>query len=214
MKRVKTRLSWLLIALVVLFGTACATQKLSGGRLWGFRPPPVIEGTDIAVPRAWGRDVEARDWKWIVVHHSASDGGGAVLFDQWHRKRGWDELGYHFVIDNGDGRPDGEVEVGSRWFKQKQGAHAKSASGEFNEQGIGICLVGNFEKTQPTPAQWSALVKLVTYLAREYDVPASRIIGHHDVNSVTLCPGKNLDLAQLRDAVSHFEARVGAPGQK
>lgn len=167
--------------------------------LWGFRPLPTIKGTNIPVPRAWAPTVPARDWKWIVIHHSASDSGGALLFDQWHRKRGWDELGYHFVIDNGDGLPDGRVEVGSRWYKQKQGAHAKSPTGEYNERGIGICLVGNFEKGQPTEAQLESLAKLTSFLSREYDIPQQRIIGHRDVNHTTLCPGKNLSLEQVHD---------------
>src|SRR5438270_9583625 len=40
-------------------------------------------------------------WTCIVIHHSASEEGGADRFDEWHRQRGWDELGYHFVIGNG-----------------------------------------------------------------------------------------------------------------
>jgi N-acetyl-anhydromuramyl-L-alanine amidase AmpD len=121
------------------------------------------------------------------------------VFEQWHRKRGWDELGYHFVITNGDGGTDGNVEVGSRWLKQKHGAHAKSVTGEYNEQGIGICLVGNFEAAEPTPAQWASLVKLTAFLTRRYDIPNERIIGHQDVNAKTQCPGKGLDLRRLRE---------------
>ena len=203
-QRISSKVGWLLVALGVLVGTACATRQLTGGRLWGFRAPPTIKGTNITVPRAWRAEEPTRDWNWIVIHHSASDAGGAVIFDQWHRKRGWDELGYHFVINNGDGRPDGEVEVGSRWFKQKQGAHAKSASGQYNQRGIGICLVGNFEKNQPTPAQRAALLKLTNYLAREFAIPSARIIGHRDVNSTTLCPGVNMNLALLRHEVDWF----------
>ena len=171
---------------------------------WGFGPLPEIRGTDITVPRRWRADEPARNWKWIVVHHSASDTGGAVVFDAWHRQRGFDELGYHFVIDNGEGMPDGNVEVGSRWLKQKQGAHAKSADGQYNEHGIGICLVGNFENAEPTPKQWQMLVKLTAFLAREYGIPEDRIIGHRDVAGKTLCPGKNLSEEKLREDVERY----------
>ena len=102
--------------------------------------------------------------------------------------------------------PDGNVEVGSRWLKQKYGAHAKSADGQYNERGVGICLVGNFEKGQPTPAQWQALVKLVAYLSTRYHIAPGNIIGHQDVNSKTLCPGKNLSLEQLRGDVKQYLA--------
>ena len=42
-----------------------------------------------------------RPWKWIVVHHSASPAGSASKFDIEHRAKGWDELGYDFVIAQG-----------------------------------------------------------------------------------------------------------------
>ena len=48
------------------------------------------------------------DVRAIVIHHSATDRGGAKAFDEYHRKKnGWDELGYHFVIGNGTDTPDG-----------------------------------------------------------------------------------------------------------
>jgi hypothetical protein len=202
--RLKLGLGLVAIALVAALASACASGHLGEMRVWGYGPPPVIKGTNVPVPRAWHPQETPRDWNWIVIHHSASDSGGAVIFDEWHRKRGWDELGYDFVIDNGEGQPDGKVEVGSRWLKQKQGAHAKSPTGEYNDRGIGICLVGNFEKGNPTAAQWESLVRLVTYLSREYDISPDRIIGHHDVNKTTLCPGKNMDLERLRHDVAAF----------
>jgi len=171
---------------------------------WGFQPLPEITGTKVVVPSHWQPEETPRTWKWIVIHHSASDSGGAAVFDVWHRKRGFDELGYHFVIDNGEGMPDGNVEVGSRWLKQKQGAHAKSPDGQYNERGIGICLVGNFENSEPTAKQWQMLVKLVAYLSAQYDIPSDRIIGHHDVNGTTLCPGKNLSVEKLREDVKAY----------
>ncbi len=42
-------------------------------------------------------------WTCIVIHHSADDRGTPESIDRAHRQRGWDELGYHFVIGNGDG---------------------------------------------------------------------------------------------------------------
>ena len=61
-------------------------------------------------------------WTWIIVHHSDSDYGSAAIIDKWHRERGFDELGYHFVIGNGTNSGDGQIEVGPRWTKQKWGA--------------------------------------------------------------------------------------------
>ena len=133
-----------------------------------------------------------RLWKYIVVHHSATDRGNAASFDRSHRlERGWDELGYHFVIDNGDGGPDGRIEVGSRWTKQKWGAHTGGTPGnEYNNHGIGICLVGDFSNHMPSRAQIASLERLVRHLARKYNIDPSNVIGHREApNSSTSCPG-------------------------
>ena len=136
----------------------------------------------------------ARPWDYIVVHHSASDTGNAQQFDQAHRDRGWDELGYHFVIDNGRGGPDGRVEVGSRWRKQKQGAHCGGTpANAYNEHGIGICLVGDFSNDMPTPAQQKSLRELVTYLMVTQGIDSTKVITHQDApNAQTECPGGRL----------------------
>ncbi len=133
-----------------------------------------------------------RPWRHIVVHHSATPGGNAEQFDHYHRTvRGWDELGYHFVITNGQGAPDGQVQVGSRWKVQKWGAHTGGTpDNEYNEYGIGICLVGDFSSSMPTQAQLDSLVELLDYLAARYGISKHNIIGHRDAPGAnTQCPG-------------------------
>ena len=140
----------------------------------------------------WRDEVDGRQWRHIVLHHSATAGGNAERFDRFHREqRGWDELAYHFVIDNGQGGPDGLVEVGSRWASQKHGAHTGGTPGdEYNQHGIGICLVGDFTRTGPTRAQLKSLDKLVRRLMAEHDIPASRVIGHGEAPGAdSACPG-------------------------
>ncbi len=135
-----------------------------------------------------------RPWRYIVIHHSATLRGSAAVFDKWHRTRGWDELGYHFVIDNGHGGPDGRIEVGQRWKVQKWGAHCGGTpNNEYNNYGIGICLVGDFRRQEPSPRQLAALTRLVTYLARQYEIPPGAVLGHCDApNASTVCPGGRL----------------------
>jgi len=146
--------------------------------------------TDPAVP--------PREWLYVVMHHSASTGGSAESFDQNHRERGWRCLAYHFVIGNGLGQGDGLIAAGPRWYSQEAGAHANSH--DYNEHGIGICLVGNMDEQPPTPAQWAATRMLVAELCRRYNIPAARIVGHNDVRNggSTACPGKLMPLAELR----------------
>jgi hypothetical protein len=143
----------------------------------------------------WDAPAQERQWRYVVIHHSATNSGNAAQFDTMHRQdRGWDELGYHFVIDNGRGGPDGRVEVGSRWTKQKHGAHTGGTpENEYNELGIGICLVGDFRGGMPTAGQLVATQKLVAYLCHRYDIPPQNVITHQDAPAAnTECPGGSL----------------------
>ncbi len=163
-------------------------------------PKPPIH-LDPALPPhdvAWDISIPARPWRWIVIHHSASETGSAAAFDTFHREtRLWDELGYHFVIGNGTNTADGLVEVGSRWPKQKWGAHCRVGDDEeYNDFGIGICLVGDFEKHRPTAAQMASLARLVDYLSAKYHIDDSHIIGHGTVGQ-TKCPGRFFPMADL-----------------
>jgi len=160
------------------------------------------------VPRTWIPIAAPNEWYWIVIHHSATATGGAAAFDKMHRAKGWDELGYHFVIGNGTDTGDGQVEVGSRWPKQKWGAHAKTPDNRYNEHGIGICLVGNFMITHPTAKQMASLEKLVSYLMRTYHISPDHILGHGDTKP-TDCPGANLSIATVRSACMRLLAEAG-----
>ena len=131
-------------------------------------------------------------WKYIIIHHSATDEGNAMYFNTAHYTRGfWKGLGYHFVIDNGTkGKLDGQIEVSPRWLKQQDGSHCKAAS--MNYKGIGICLVGNFSKENVSEEQMKFLVYLVNTLRDYYNIPVKNILGHGQVpGAKTECPGKN-----------------------
>ena len=142
-------------------------------------------------------------WKYIIVHHSATQDGGARRFDQSHRSNGMDEMGYHFVIGNGTDTPDGKIEVGSRWRQQKHGAHCRVSpddSNEYNKHGIGICLVGDFEYTRPSRAQMKSLIHLTNGLLAYTHLPPSAVYYHRDFKS-TKCPGRYFPYSTYRRAL-------------
>jgi len=153
-------------------------------------PEESIDFDENAAKDPW-RVSSPRPWKYIVIHHSATEKGSAGAFDTMHRSRGYDELGYHFVIANGNGEQDGLVQVGSRWTHQKWGAHCGGTPGnEYNNFGIGICLVGNFQQRLPSEKQLASLNALVRYLTATYHIPRENIITHRDAPLAnTLCPG-------------------------
>lgn len=131
------------------------------------------------------------DWRYIVIHHSATRRGNAGLFDKYHYRRGMKNgLAYHFVIDNGTcGKRNGQLEIGRRWKKQIYGGHVRQQW--LNEQGIGICLVGNFNEKPPTRQQLRTLINLVKELQKRYNIPIKNIKGHGQFKGEnTECPGR------------------------
>ena len=135
-------------------------------------------------------------WRYIVFHHSGTESGNAKAFDYYHRNvRGMENgLAYHFVIGNGHGSGDGEIEVGGRWTKQLQGGHLHSDA--LNMIALGVCFVGDFNTTRPTKRQIAAAIELVTYLRQRCGGPEIIFKGHKEINPrPTECPGKLFPLA-------------------
>ena len=122
--------------------------------------------------------------EWLVVHCSATQPKsniGVKEIRQWHRERGWIDIGYHFVI-----RRDGTVETGRP--ENVVGAHVEN----HNHYSIGICMVGGINaqgkaEDNFTPAQYAALATLLRTLKAKY--PKAQIQGHRDFPKVAKdCP--------------------------
>ena len=142
-------------------------------------------------------------WRFIVLHHSASRGGDAQVIDRDHQtQNGWDGIGYHFVLGNGVDMPLGRIEATFRWRQQSHGAHAGALPLQkpFNTEGVGVCLIGNYEREALDPFAERRLVELCAQLIdRIPTLSVGRIIGHRDVpGKSTACPGRGIDLERLR----------------
>lgn len=124
----------------------------------------------------------------IVIHCSDSAFGSSIEIDKWHREKGWDNVGYHFVICNGQVENDTYLSVMDGMIERgrdtdKSGAHAKG----YNNY-IGICLIG---VNKFTDKQMHALVALLKELVDKYDIKSDNILGHYEVSSKT-CPNFNV----------------------
>jgi N-acetylmuramoyl-L-alanine amidase len=169
---------------------------------------PIHQGQKLIIPNAKGfRNIIAlypnARWKYIVIHHTATDVGKAYLINRTHLDRGfWNGLGYHFLIDNGTlGKGDGQIEVAPRWIKQQSGAHCNVAG--MNEKGIGVALVGNFNDEPPTAGQLQSLNYLLKTLSEYYHIPVTHIIGHRDApGAATDCPGRRFPMASVRQCLA------------
>jgi len=140
-------------------------------------------------------------WKYIVVHNSGTREGNARVFDIYHRRvrHMQNGLAYHFVIGDGHGSSDGQIEIGDRWKRQINGGHV--ASDYLNDIALGICLVGDFNRDQPTKAQVGALEELVAYLRNRVGKSQGRqaiVHAHKEINPrPTDCPGDHFPYGWL-----------------
>ena len=166
----------------------------TGGRV--FTPLAQIDagaaGGSAAMESALRTDapIDGERWTAIVVHHSGSPADTPESIDERHRRAGLAGLGYHFVIGNGTRMGDGDVHAGARWLAQQPGAHVAGRRGaELNQTAIGVCLVGDGDRRAPTDTQMRVLVRLVSELAREMDIPRDRIVLHSDLVP-TSSPGR------------------------
>ena len=111
----------------------------------------------------------------IIVHCTAtprSRNVSAADVDRWHRQRGFNQIGYHYLI-----RLDGSVETGRP--ECSVGAHCLG----HNAESIGVAYAGGTERggtpaDTRTNAQKSSLIKLLTDLVSRY--PGALIRGHRD----------------------------------
>lgn len=166
-------------------------------RLFGARDVPgssryLSRGVVDAIRRA---PVQRGRWKFIIVHNSGTRQGNARAFDYYHRhvRRMKNGLAYHFVIGNGTSSGNGQIEVGNRWHRQINGGHVHSDY--LNNISLGICLVGDFNRDEPTRAQLDACDELIRYLRQRCGRADGREIPvrpHREMNPpqwATDCPG-------------------------
>ena len=119
----------------------------------------------------------------IVIHCTQTPPGMDVDVDkitQWHKNRGFDTIGYHYLI-----KRDGTLQVGRD--EDVTGAHARAVNGTS----IGVALVGggtvdmgwenNFE-----PVQFETLKSILLKLKDKYNI--EKIIGHYQVDDKKGCP--------------------------
>ena len=119
----------------------------------------------------------------IIIHCSATAEGKSFTvadIDRWHRQRGFDCIGYHYVI-----YLDGTLHAGRPI--QQIGAHCQG----HNATSIGVCYIGGLAADGKTPKdtrtreQRETLLSLLRKLKAQF--PKARIRGHRDF-AAKACP--------------------------
>lgn len=138
------------------------------------------------------------DILWIVIHCSATSpdmNWTAEDIRLEHLRRGFDDIGYHYVVCRDGTRETGRPE----WMP---GAHAYG----YNRNSLGICLSGGVDERTKKKAQNNFTVfqfdelrfNLLPELTERY--PAAEIVGHRDLPGVKkACP--SFDVIEWWDRV-------------
>ncbi len=119
----------------------------------------------------------ARPVSRVFLHCSASDrpeDDKASVIRDWHRKRYFNDIGYHFYV-----RKDGTLEKG-RDLEQTPAAQQGHNTGT-----IAICL-GGLKKEKFTAAQFATLRALCAAIHEQ--LPLATFHGHCEVNPDKTCP--------------------------
>jgi N-acetyl-anhydromuramyl-L-alanine amidase AmpD len=116
-------------------------------------------------------------WKYIYVHHAARQEGNAISLSDSPGG-----LADHFVIGNGNGAIDGEIQMGQRWNQQVSANPPRGAT-QIDSNCISICMVGDFDHAVPTAMQLQRLTQLVNALQGRFDIPAGQVLLLSDPNS-------------------------------
>ncbi|APU03042.1 amidase [Pectobacterium phage PP81] len=129
-----------------------------------------------------------KETRHLIIHCAATKPSmniGVREIRQWHKERGFLDVGYHFII-----KRDGTIEEGRD--VDQIGAHTVGQ----NDTSVGICLVGGInDKGAPeanfTPIQMSVLRGLLENLKGRY--PQASVKGHYDF-AAKACPSFKVPL--------------------
>jgi hypothetical protein len=168
----------------MVFSTLLGVLSLTSALLLALAPAPITPDAatslfavdtpaSLAVVFQTKTAIAPARWKHIFIHHSRTTAGNALTLGQ-----NTNGVGDHFLIGNGDGAVDGEIQISQRWNLQQPAmppAGAAFAAGH-ERSSISICLVGDFDQTVPTPTQLRRLGQLVGALRDQLHIDAANVL--------------------------------------
>ena len=132
-------------------------------------------------------------WYGVMLHHTAGNTKDKIAqIRKAHiNNNKWGDIGYHYVLEIDD-KGRGHLKTGRSLFYQ--GAH--SGVDKYNNGYIGLCIPGNYEKDKLSPELYDDLINAICTLEQKF-CTSNGFLGHREVKA-TACPGKNIDLNQIR----------------
>jgi len=151
-----------------------------------------------------------REWKYIVIHHSATKdsrtGRATEAIRRYHiEQKGWRDIGYHYLIEY---LPDGLPTLRTGRGLSEIGAHVYIKDIDqpwyFNQNAIGICIVGDFDRARPPEDKLKFTAQLVRQLMWLCEIPKEDVIGHGEAHErkgsrlIRTCPGNLFNMDKFR----------------
>jgi hypothetical protein len=166
---------------LIVFSTLLGVLTLTSALLMALAPAPLVPDAATSLfavdePRSMDAVFETHSpvqpgrWQYIYIHHSQTASGNALTLGE-----ATGGLGDHFIIGNGDGCMDGEFQIGQRW-NQQQPALPPAGANKIDPACISICLVGDFDRTTPTPTQIRRLNQLVNALQGQLHIGPEQVL--------------------------------------
>lgn len=163
----------------------------------------------VVVHHSWTGDTQLPDSVAIRRFHTAYREGGNIITEaEYYEKkeagagglvRPWKDIGYHWMIETlSDGNP---------WLLQGRsmmmpGAHCVEQG--MNRKGIGVCVIGNFDKAPPPEKMFEKAADHVAWLCRMYRIPVDNVHGHREFSSYKSCPGEKFEMDYFRERVTDY----------
>lgn len=150
-----------------------------------------------------------RAWEYIIIHHSQtrdkkilSDFEAIKNYHMSYRLNGdvitkeqadslvaqgktvivpWKDIAYHYVIEY----KDDKLVLREARDMDTSGAHCSGMNGKA----IGICIVGDYDVTEPVDEQINLLSDTCLALMTAYNIPVEKIKPHHFYAPWKSCPG-------------------------
>ena len=108
-----------------------------------------------------------RRWSSIEIYFSGTRRGNL------QQPAGAVDMNCHFVICNGAGSGDGEIQTSEQW--QRQWSLRPSRTWQGSDKTIRICLIGDGVSAAPTNYQLKRLETLLEVLSRKFGIAAESI---------------------------------------
>ncbi len=148
-----------------VFTALAGALTVTGAFLAVISPKPLRPETAMAasdVPEAYpaitttSAPVVPGRWKYVYVHHSRSLTAPAAVTD-------------HFVLS------DEGLQATALWTNQRQ-ALSPTGNGSVDPACVSVCVVGDFDRSLPTPVQQHRLTRLVDTLQSTLRMPTRCLI--------------------------------------